>query len=354
MRRRTLLYTSGGGVLDVNYLKFTANGDCQVKFMGTTVNYTLNTLQYSTDKGDTWSTLPNDTYISINTGDSVIFKGICTPGTQGIGTFASTGGTFNVSGNVMSLLFGNRHNNKTDLTGYNYAFYQLFKGCLGVANIDNLVLPATTLASNCYNSMFNQCKTITKIPNTLLPATTLANGCYNGMFINCFGLTEIPSDLLPATTLANNCYSYMFGACHSLTAIPSGLLPATTLANSCYNSMFSSCDGLTTVPSTLLPATTLANSCYFMMFNYCTLLTTAPDLPATTLVNNCYGYMFGSCSKLKYIKAMFTTTPDSNYTSNWVRGVASSGTFVKNRSATWNVTGDNGVPSGWAIQRVYS
>jgi hypothetical protein len=37
---------------------------------------------------------------------------------------------------------------------------------------------------------------------------------------------------------------------------------------------------------------------------------------------------------------------------DWVKGVASSGTFVKNKNATWNVTGVNGVPSGWTIQKV--
>ena len=46
---------------------------------------------------------------------------------------------------------------------------------------------------------------------------------------------------------------------------------------------------------------------------------------------------------------MFTTTPDSNYTNKWVSGVASSGTFVKNSAATWNVTGVDGIPTGWTV-----
>ena len=86
------------------------------------------------------------------------------------------------------------------------------------------------------------------------------------------------------------------------------------------------------------------------MFSGCSSLTTAPELSATTLVNNCYRYMFNGCSKLNYIKALFTTTPSSSYTSNWVSGVASSGTFVKNKNATWNVTGTSGIPSGWTVQ----
>lgn len=85
------------------------------------------------------------------------------------------------------------------------------------------------------------------------------------------------------------------------------------------------------------------------MFLNCTSLTTAPELPATTLVNYCYSNMFDGCSSLNYIKALFTTTPSpsNTYTRNWVRGVAPTGTFVKSAAATWNVTGANGVPTGW-------
>ena len=86
------------------------------------------------------------------------------------------------------------------------------------------------------------------------------------------------------------------------------------------------------------------------MFEGCTSLTTAPELPATILKFECYHYMFYGCSKLNYIKAMFTTTPEDDYTGSWVSEVASSGTFVKNKDATWNVTGPDGIPSGWTVQ----
>ena len=60
--------------------------------------------------------------------------------------------------------------------------------------------------------------------------------------------------------------------------------------------------------------------------------------------------MFKGCSSLNYIKAMFTTTPSNTYTYDWVSGVASTGTFVKNSAANWDVTGVNGIPSGWTVQ----
>ena len=139
----------------------------------------------------------------------------------------------------------------------------------------------------------------------------------------------------------------MFYNCASLKAVPK-ILPATTLAYDCYSGMFSNCTSLTTAPE--LPATTLARYCYNSMFSGCTSLTTAPELPAMILADDCYSGMFSGCTKLNYIKAMFTTTPGSSYTTDWVKGVSSTGTFVKNAAATWNVTGESGIPSGWTVE----
>ena len=138
----------------------------------------------------------------------------------------------------------------------------------------------------------------------------------------------------------------MFTGCTSLVTIP--ILPATTLSYYCYRSMFYGCTSLTNAPE--LPATTLYDGCYRSMFQNCTALMTAPELPATTLVLRCYSNMFENCSSLNYIKAMFTTTPESKYTEYWVTSVSSTGTFIKNSAAEWNVTGTNGVPTGWTIQ----
>jgi hypothetical protein len=76
----------------------------------------------------------------------------------------------------------------------------------------------------------------------------------------------------------------------------------------------------------------------------------APELPATTLANSCYRSMFSGCTSLSYIKAMFITTPGTSYTQNWVNGVKSTGTFVKNSAATWTTTGVHGIPTGWTVE----
>ena len=160
----------------------------------------------------------------------------------GIGSFNITG-RCNVSGNIMSMLYGN--DTSDSLIGYDYAFYKLFDSC-----------------------------DIVNTSKNLLPATTLDLFCYDSMFYNCTNLTTTPA--LLATTLAGNCYSFMFSGCTSLTVAPE--LPATALADNCYEYMFYGCTSLTVAPE--LPATTLTDSCYYGMFRDCTSLTVAPELPA--------------------------------------------------------------------------
>ena len=346
------------------YLTFVALED-------STFTLSTNAVSYSLDNGETWVELAANTASpTVTSGSKIMWKGTLTPSyPNGVGKFSATG-NFDVQGNPMSLLFGDNFKGQTDLTGKRYAFYRLFYQNAYLINAENLSLPATTLAYGCYDGMFWGCTSLVSAPE--LPATTLAESCYSNMFYHCTSLTTAPE--LPATTLDKYCYQSMFQDCTSLTTAPE--LPATTLAldDSCYAHMFRDCIGLTTAPelpaTTLeygcyeymfygctnlttapeLPATILRISCYDSMFRGCTSLTTAPELPATTLVQNCYYYMFQGCISLNYIKAMFTTTPSTTYTSNWVKGVSATGTFVKNSAAQWNVTGVNGVPSGWTIE----
>jgi len=225
----------------------------------------------------------------------------------------------------------------TNLADYCYGY--MFQGCTSLTQAPEL--PATNLASHCYQAMFSGCTSLTQVPE--LPATTLADECYNGMFSSCTSLTKAPE--LPATTLASFCYESMFSNCTSLTKAPE--LPTTTLAFGCYRFMFDGCTSLTQAPE--LPATTVASHCYQGMFQDCTSLTKAPELPATTLTTRCYYEMFYDCSKLNYIKMMATDISAKECIDDWVYGVPSTGTFVKNKNATWNVGGDCGIPSGWRV-----
>ena len=151
--------------------------------------------------------------------------------------------------------------------------------------------------------------------------------------------------LLPATTLAQNCYNGMFYGCTGLTKAPA--LPATILSEFCYASMFIGCTGLMDAPA--LPATTLALYCYNNMFNGCTSLTEAPALPAITLAQNCYNGMFYGCTKLAKVTCLATDISATDATDFWLYDVAATGTFTKAAGVNWT-TGDSGIPSGWTVE----
>ena len=275
--------------------------------------------------------------IPVNKGDKVYLKGdaLCwytycngtsTGGSSNNLHIASTA-KFSISGNILSLFYEDNfknYNTFPKIPSGKYGSYSprhfsfVFFGSAFLYDAKELKLPNDATES-CYYNTFQGCTSLTTAPE--LPATTLAQSCYESMFDNCTSLMQAPE--LPATTIATNCYSRMFFNCTSLTQAPS-ILPAIILASDCYNSMFYSC----------------------------TSLVQAPELPATTLQFNCYSNMFRGCSELNYVKAMFITNQRlDTYLQQWLKNVSPTGTFVKNKDATWSNT-DAGIPTGWTIQTV--
>lgn len=222
----------------------------------------------------------------------------------------------------------------------NFSYAGMFRGCTSLTTAPEL--PANTLGRYCYNSMFYECTSLTTAPE--LPATVMKDYCYESMFSGCTSLVKAPK--LPAYTLAADCYDSMFEGCTSLTQAPE--LPATDLEGRCYENMFYRCTSLTEAPQ--LPATTLKDWCYYNMFAGCTSLTIAPELPATELARWCYSKMFSGCTNLNWIKMMATDISATNCLSSWTYRVPSTGTFVKNAAATWNVSGSDGIPEGWTVE----
>ena len=306
-----------------------------------------NPMFYSINEGE-WIETTVSVDISVSTNDMIRFKS--NRGNQAYNqeTFTS-GGTaqFEVAGNLMSLVAGDDfatyvpNTNATGTDGDLYRSFQNFFGyCTGLISAKNLIIKYCD--NDAFREFFRSCTNLLMPPK--LPAMTLANNCYLSMFEGCTSLTTAPA--LPATTLANACYNVMFSNCTSLTTAPE--LPATTLANYCYSSMFIGCTSLTTAPSAL-PSTTLEIMCYKSMFEGCSSLTNAPALPATTLNFMCYSSMFRNCTKINYIKCLATDISAPSCTSNWVQGVASTGTFVKNPNMTSWAEGASGIPTGWTV-----
>ena len=257
------------------------------------MNFLEADLHYSKNGGERTAITSADT-INVNAGDVLELYGnnttFCDDDTSEQAYF-SIGFQCNIYGNIMSIFNGDDFKTNLEFTsGYGQQCYQLFVRCK-VVDASNLILPATTLSWRCYDGMFLGCTNLVTAPE--LPATTLEYGCYNGMFYGCTSLTSAPL-ILPAITLASNCYGGMFQGCTSLT--------------------------------------------------------TAPALPATTLAGSCYSSMFADCTSLNYIKCLATNISAIDCTSDWVYGVASNGTFVKNANMSSWATGKNGIPSNWTVQ----
>ena len=228
-------------------------------------------------------------------------------------------GHFSIGGNIASLIVGDDYPalGSHGLTG-DWTFYEIFSNHVNLIDASELILPMLTCKTGCYKAMFKGCTGLTAIPE--LPATTLATSCYESMFEGCTNLTEFTDDFE---------------------------LPATALATSCYKAMFKGCTDLTEVLE--LPVTTLAEACYYSMYEGCTDLTSAPDLPSLALVKDCYRRMFYGCSLLNTVRCMATSGINtSGSTTDWLYGVADTGSFTQSLSATWPRSA-SGIPVNWTL-----
>lgn len=94
-------------------------------------------------------------------------------------------GSASVAGNIMALL---DYENISTVTLAARAFKGLFYSC-SITDASNLILPATSLTSFCYENMFRSCTSLTSAP--LLPATTVSKGAYVNMFNGCNSLSSV-------------------------------------------------------------------------------------------------------------------------------------------------------------------
>ena len=280
------------------YITFTANGE--QKFKMTSQNgYEISGLEYSVNNGD-WQTVEAGTEVTFGGANGNLrLRGTNTIGTANdwysTSTITFTDETVNVActGDIRTLL---------DWRSYN--------------------IVETNNAKFCY--LFNGCSVLTSAPE--LPATTLASECYQGMFNGCTSLKTAP--ILPAESLTSNCYSHMFEDCTSLVNAPT--LPAMVLTNHCYQEMFKGCTSLTSAPK--ISATKLAGYCYQEMFKGCTSLTSAPKLSATKLADYCYYEMFYDCENLSSVTMLAPSDKIKNTDSSFSFWLDNAGTKAKSRT----------------------
>lgn len=118
------------------------------------------------------------------------------------------------------------------------AYYEMFRNCNNMVagpdidGTDNSELVGT-------RGMFKGCTSLVECPK--FSFEKVGNGACQEMFMDCNELIN-PPKILPATTLADSCYQSMFYSCHKLRFAPE--LPAKTLVNGCYTFMFADCTEL--------------------------------------------------------------------------------------------------------------
>ncbi|MBQ9655979.1 MAG: hypothetical protein IJV38_08155 [Prevotella sp.] len=179
-----------------------------------------------------------------------------------------------------------------------------------------------------------------------LKGKTEVNGYdYYRLFYGSTTLVHSRGLVMPSVAMATYCFAAMFLYCTALVDAPE--LPAMKLARYCYYEMFYRCTALKRAQR-ILPATKLANYCYRAMFRYSG-IEIAPVMPAEKLVTQCYHDQLRNCNSLRWVKALFTTTPGSTTAGNWMYSSRneSSCVFVKNEEATWTTTGQHSVPGNW-------
>jgi len=236
----TNLHSAGTLTLTASYCGLTASDSVTVYQEGTEKDYsteylTLNvtnsgticwksvgntprTISYSLDNGSTWTEITSTSAgvsINVTTGDKVLLKGTnASYATSKENYSGFSGGTasFDVEGNIMSLIYGDNFIGNTTLTG-TYNFCSMFKQS-NVVSAENLVLPATVLTPHCYRALFANSPSLEVAPE--LPALTLADSCYKYMFQET-SITTAPDLLAP--TLVVSCYEGMFNVCSKLNYI---------------------------------------------------------------------------------------------------------------------------------------
>lgn len=301
---------NGGGKSDkyANYMTIRALEDnLSARFTARTTGYQL---WYCIHSIGEWVMLEDATYTpAIAKGDAISFAGDATTISGAVGTF-EVSVKCNLEGNCMSLI--HMHEASADMG--NATFGYLFQSCTNIVEVSEDFLSATTLSTNAYLYMFDGCSSMVSSPK--LPAEVSTSGCYYGMYRNCTSL--IVAQKINLLSLATNACRRMFYGCSSMVKPPE------------------------------MVATSVADSCCYQMFYGCSSMVESPKLYATEMASNCYSQMFYRCSMLSYIYSMNLQVGNS-YTPSWVYGVASAGTFVKNKNATWTATGNSYAPKNWTI-----
>jgi len=178
-------------------------------------NSTTKTIEWSTDKS-TWTSVTSSTsgesLTSLNTGDKLYLRGNNNAygATWSTWSYFTSTKTFNVYGNIKSLVYGDNFDNN-NFPSNSTNFWRMFINT-HVVDASNLILPSQ-VRSTMYVLMFGSCTSLIAAPN--LPNGS-AYQSFNAMFNNCTSLTTGP---VIYANPGQQSYANLFDGCTSLNSV---------------------------------------------------------------------------------------------------------------------------------------
>lgn len=198
-----------------------------------TIRKNTATFLYSFDN-KTWEDWDYLTEKSLKAGDRFYIKAKTTNNHIDGSSFVFSN-KVNLRGNIQSLL--TNENFVTSDTALPYCFQNLFMNNKTIIDASKLVLPATIVRGNAYDSMFCDCTSLVKAPLELPGTTINYSYSYFAMFSGCTSLKTTP--IIKSTKMPMFCCFCMFAGCTSMDTVV--YLPATTIDPDCYLFMFTNC-----------------------------------------------------------------------------------------------------------------
>lgn len=299
---------------DPDYLKFTTVDD-----NGSTYSVSNMSVEYSIDNG-AWTTLPAGNNSPLVPKDHQIrFRSESRPsGMYGEIQINSTG-KYNVSGMIMTLIYGERYyGQQCKVT--ERKFFRAFKQKL-VVDASQLILPELDLVpTRCFFEMFYGCQYLTAGPS--IKAAQAGGYSFRDMFHSCPSLVSVGTISCGGTN--TECCVSMFQDCTSLTSIDFNVKATTGW------SLQSMCEGCTSLQSAIVRG----------------------DFTYTYAAN----YLFKNCTSLTTLTYLGAQSPGvAGRTNDWLLNAPATGTFYMSSQYTWDSTVPrtaSGVPSGWTIVKI--
>lgn len=276
-------------------------------------------IYYSYNKTNWYSIFEHDengqlyTNINVIKNQKVYFKGDYLPARNyNLGGLKfSSNVKFNVSGNILSLVYLDNFQNQKYL------------------------IQQSNLITSSSNSLWNYCNWEYNGVRCYRNMGDQYSGIFGGMFKDNTNLISA-GNLVFSMKHVCETFSYMFYGCTSLVDFPQ-FIDGIVCWGDPFSNMFYGCTSLKKVEK------------FSPIF--------ASHIRGANGSNSYCYRMFYGCSSLNYVKCLMTNPYESGTSEpfsmgSWLSGVSQTGTFVKRRNIYWS-TGVSGIPSGWTVKNVF-